>query len=115
MLLPIMASAQSEIIKNVEIDDFFYNLRPEDKIAIVVSNPYKRYSGDIVIPESVTYEGTEYTVTDFGPAFYQCTDLTSVVIPATVTGIGYETFLGCTKLTSVNLPSGLKGIADHAF
>ena len=49
MLLPIMASAQYEIIKNVEIDDLYYNLRPEDKIAIVVSNPYKRYSGDIVI------------------------------------------------------------------
>ena len=49
MVLPIMASAQSEIIKNVENDDLYYNLRPEDKIAIVVSNPYKRYAGDIVI------------------------------------------------------------------
>lgn len=43
-------------------------------------------SGNLIIPGSVEYNGTTYTVTRIGYyAFYNCTDLTSVTIPNTVT------------------------------
>lgn len=46
------------------------------------------YSGDIVIPESVTYYGKTYPVTSIGPDAFVGSDLTSVTIPNSVTSIG---------------------------
>jgi hypothetical protein len=48
-------------------------------------------------------------------AFSGCTGLTSVTIPAGVTGIGMEAFEGCTGLTSVTIPAGVTGIGAGAF
>ena len=46
----------------------------------------KEYSGDIVIPESITYNNSKYSVTSIGAhAFMECTGLTSVTIPNSVT------------------------------
>ena len=57
MLLPMLASADA-----VEIDGIYYNLNAETKEAEVTQNPNK-YSGDVVIPESVEYESINYIVT----------------------------------------------------
>ena len=59
--------------------------------------------------------GTEYEVTGIGT----CTDL-DIVIPSTynekpVTSIGFRAFFNCTKLTSVVLPISLKSMGDYAF
>ena len=45
------------------------------------------YSGDVVIPETVEYEGTTYTVTGiFNEAFMGC-DITSIVLPSSMADI----------------------------
>ena len=55
-----------------------------------------RYSGNVVIPESVTYEGKTYSVTGIGyEAFYACYNLESVTIPNSVTSIGSVAFYRC--------------------
>jgi len=77
---------------------------------------YSEYSGDIVIPESVTYNGKTYKVTGIGDnAFEGCGALTSVTLPNTITGIGNSAFLGCSSLTSVNLPNAVTRIGYYAF
>ena len=54
------------------------------------------YSGNVVIPESVTYNGKTYSVTSIGrDAFTNCTSLTSVTIPNSVTSIGQYAFYNC--------------------
>lgn len=54
------------------------------------------YSGNVVIPESVTYNGNTYPVTSIdGGAFNYCSSLTSVTIPNSVTSIGGGAFIDC--------------------
>ena len=56
------------------------------------------YTGSVVIPETVTYNGTAYPVASIGnSAFYGCSHLTSVTIGNSVTSIrGASAFYGCS-------------------
>ena len=50
-----------------------------------------------------------------GGAFEECTGLTSVTIPNSVTSIGYGAFEYCWGLTSVTIPNSVTSIGDCAF
>ena len=85
-----------------EIGGINYFLVAEKKQAYVMAKSSGKYSGSIVIPESVKHEGTAYSVTAIGEyAFYDCSGLTSVTIPNSVTIIGEEAFYNCEELSSV--------------
>ena len=75
------------------------------------------YSGEIVIPGSVTGgDGITYTVTAVGEnAFANCNDLTSVVVPNSVTAIGQKAFYQCLFLSHVELPETVSTIGNAAF
>lgn len=72
------------------------------------------------------YSDTEYpeitsivlpdTITEIGDyAFAECTGLTSLTIPDSVTKIGEGAFYNCTKLVSVNIPDGITTIKPGTF
>ena len=92
-----------------------YFLWNNDKTELIVSyrgsfyySYSNEYTGDIVIPESVTYNGTTYSVTSIGnSAFEDCSGLTSVTIPNSVTSIGYSAFSNCSGLESVTIGTGV--------
>ncbi len=48
-------------------------------------------------------------------AFSDCTSLTSITIPDSVTSIGEYAFSGCTSLTSVTIPDSVTSIGNFAF
>ena len=109
-ILPLAASADA-----VEIDGIYYKLDANAKEAEVTEHPQK-YSGEINIPESVTFEEVIYSVTTIGyQAFKYCFDLTSITIPSSVTSIATNAFLQCSNLTSVSFPNSLKSIGVAAF
>lgn len=77
---------------------------------------YMSYSGDVVIPSSVTYNDVTYNVTGIGyRAFYICEKLTSATIPNGITKIEEGAFSGCSMLASANIPSSVTSIGDDAF
>ena len=102
--LPMLSLAVSASEK---IDGIYYNLDTNAKTATVVFHVRYLYSGEVVIPSSVTHEGVDYSVTRIeGNAFRGSADLTSVTIPHSVTSLGDGIFDGCTSLTSINIEEG---------
>ena len=74
------------------------------------------YTGNVVIYESVIYEGKAYNVTSIDKhAFSCCSDLMSVNIPNSVTSIGEHAFDACYGLISVNIPNSVTSIGNCAF
>ena len=89
-ILPLIASADA-----VEIDGIYYNLIPKGNVAEVTWNSNK-YTGMVVIPETITSNDATYNVTSIGSyAFRDCTGLTSITIPNSVTIIGSYAFRNC--------------------
>ena len=80
------------------------------------SSYYTHYSGNIVIPESVSANDTAYTVTGINYyAFIGSEELESVYIPESVNHIGFGCFAGCSALSTVNIPSGVTKIPVAMF
>ena len=79
-----------------EVDGIYYNIDGNSVSVTCRDNSYNSYSGDVVIPATVTYNDVVYNVTSIGSeAFYYCSGLTSVTIPQGVTSIGNAAFYYC--------------------
>ncbi len=100
-------------------------------------------SGDLIIPETVQYHDIQFTVTKIGANAFRYCNITSVVIPNSITtigqgafytidfegygligelvlpenlqSIGYEAFCWNTRLTKVTIPNSVKVIGDRCF
>ncbi len=114
ILLPVLSSAQDA----VEIDGIYYNLISKGGTngAEVTYSNGNGYTGTIVIPETVSYNGEMYNVNSIGNyAFSGCKKLSGVTIPPSVLTIGKEAFSNCDLLTSINIPSSVVSIDENAF
>ena len=94
--LPVLA-------EKVEIDGINYELVAKIKEATVIKKSNGKYSGEVVIPESVEHEGTTYSVTSIGESAFVYSGLTSITIPNSVTDIEGYAFWDCYGLTSVHI------------
>ena len=100
--------------QGIEVDGIYYIFT--GTTAEVTSHPSHGYSGDIVIPSAVTYNGVDYNVKKIGNyAFKDCSYLTSVFISDGVTSIGWGAFSECINLVSIKIPEGVKTIESGVF
>ena len=64
-----------------QVDGFYFSVTDQSGPFVSVVSGDVKYSGDLTIPNTVTYEGTTYTVNEIGSnAFEGCVGLTSIVI-----------------------------------
>ncbi|MBO7277283.1 MAG: leucine-rich repeat domain-containing protein [Bacteroidales bacterium] len=100
--------------RTVEVNDVVNNYNPET----------------ITIPETVTNNGIEYTVTRVGDySFAGCDDsnyeysscpcntsnLKNIILPSTITSIGYKAFICCINLENITIPTSVNTIKSFAF
>lgn len=73
-------------------------------------------SGALVIPSKVSNGSNEYKVVSIGSrAFFSCENLTSVIIPESVTSIGEFAFYYCDNIESVTISDNVNCIEKQAF
>ena len=75
-----------------------------------------QYSGVLLLPDSVTHDGTTYRLTAVGDsAFANCTSVTSVRLPEGLASVGAYAFDWCIALSEVVVPDGVTAIDPQAF
>ena len=112
LLISLICSAEK-----VQIDGIWYELFTKAKEAEVTStNDEIGYIGEVTIPETILFNGIEYRVSSIGiGAFSGNENLTSVIIPKSITIISVNTFYGCHKLNYISLPNSIVSIESQAF
>lgn len=99
-----------------KVGNLYYDFHEDLTATVVKDASYKNLSGSIVVPETVTYSGNTYTVTEMREsAFAGCTEITQITLPNTLEAIPAGLFMGCTALKSIHLPSSLTSIGTQAF
>ena len=98
------ANADTIIIKDSK--GYLYQIMSDQKVGVA---PGGTYSGDIIIPSQLKYDGNIYTVTTVRRGAMWKKDgasnvgnITSITLPETVTLVGADAFRGNASLTSVN-------------
>ncbi len=115
LLLVLTCLAQASAY-TFEVDGIYYNKSGTNATVTFRDNSYNSYSGEVIIPDTVTVDGVAYPVTAIGDnAFYNCSELTAVNIPAGVTSIGGSAFNGCTSLEGVTIPAGVTSLPNYRY
>ena len=103
------------------INDLTYTVLTEDAASstgtVSVKAANTSISGAVVIPETVSNSGVNYTVSAFASrAFRTCEEITSVSVPNTLTNWDTDRiFSTCTKLVDVNIPEGVAVMQMSTF
>ena len=115
LALPLLASAYDIAVENADGVTIYYNYI-YDGTELEVTTGYSSYSGEVNIPNEVTYMSRTRKVTTIGyGAFASCEYVTSVTIPNSVTSIGERAFPDCRSLTSITIPNSVTSIGNWAF
>ena len=120
-MLPLSAvTAFAADTLSFTIDDIQYTIDKNDSTAVSVTGTtgYGDINNkkDLVLPETVEYNGVTYTVTSIGKgAFAGKNGLNSIVIPNTVVLIAESAFASNWGLASIEIPASVVEIGTRAF
>lgn len=106
------------------VDGINYKVLDTDARTVSVEKNTPSYTGEIVIPATVTNDNVDYTVTAITQsatastsdgAFANCSGVTSITLPSTITALGNYSFNNCSGLTSLTIPESVTTFGDGVF
>ena len=114
ILMPTLVFAE-----DFSVNGILYNILSYQDLTLAVA-PVERgstpYSGDIVIPSSVTYGNKTWTVIEImDDAFGYNNNITSVTLPSTLKKIGKNAFYNCSNSAPIAIPDRVEYIGGYAF
>ena len=116
LLASAIATSLSAAAYSFESAGIYYNITGDNTVEVTYSDrDNNTYSGSISVPETVTNNGTEYSVTKIGESAFKGSAVTSVSMPEGITSIDYNAFSGCQNLETVALPESLTIFGFRAF
>ena len=124
-----LAQAQtsgSSTVDRIAVDGIAYKIDKTNKTATVIEDYYTAednnmqqlcdpYSGDIVIPTSITVESAQYTVTEIGKRAFCVRTISSITLPSSLKKIGDEAFGLVRGITSLAIPASVEEIGQSCF
>lgn len=115
MAAVMLASASNAKAYDFASGQLFYNVLSEtDGTVEVTQNESGTYSGDIIVPDVVAYNGKTYTVTRIGDSAFKQSDITSLRCGNNVTHLSAWCLSGCTKLKSLYITKSVTNIEADA-
>ena len=97
-------------------DGIYYVINGTSAYVTYKDTNYNSYSGTVIIPSTVTYNGTTYNVIQINPsAFKDCANLKRVVLPPTIRYLMNYAFQNCTGLTNITLSADFIGCYNYVF
>ena len=120
LFLALVASVGIIYASDTQVDGIWYDFNESNKTASVTyrggypGSWSDTYSGSVVIPSSVTYNGITYSVTSIGNRAFQSCSLKSITIPNSVTSIGNYAFMLCPFIY-IAIPNSVTSIGEAAF
>ena len=130
LLLPALAFAAGAagVGSTFTVDKIRYQVLSENTVTVISNTDetslgdegigfgIPTYKGELVIPQTVEYEGVTYTVTEIKMIAFGYTDqITKVTLPGSIRKIGERAFYQCRGLEEVVLSEGLEEIGAMAF
>ncbi len=119
-----LISVTSPTVTHAAVNDEFtdsgnglkFKVLTEDSGSGTVHVVQSTYGGiAYTIPETVAYNGRNYSVIGIGYGAFENSSLSAIVIPDSITYIGNNAFTSCSSLTSVDIPDGVGEIGISAF
>lgn len=72
------------------------------------------YSGDVfTIPSTVTWAGTDYTVSSIGNSAFYKSQIRQVIIPNTIESVEYRAFANMSALQYLDLPDSVTSVGNY--
>lgn len=119
LLLLALVFPSIAIAYDFEVDGIYYNINGNEVTVTYKGTDYysdQSYNGEVNIPESVSHGDSTYAVTTIGKyAFYECSELSGVIIPSSVKSIEFGAFYGCSGLANISFPTSVNSISAEAF
>ena len=113
----ILCGAAGVSAADFSVDGICYDVisASEMTCAVAQSDDGISYTGNIVIPETVVYQGNTYRVTEIGWGAFRNSAVLSVSLPGSVTTIESSAFSGCANIRDFTVPSSVTSIESFAF
>lgn len=111
----ISSYAADDAVADFTVEGISYKILPNQQDVAVVMSAEGSYSGSIIIPQSIKYGDSTYTITHIGKNAFRGSDITSITLPDGLLEIMEDAFRECFNIKSIIIPSSVLAIDSEAF